>query len=1631
MCDGGLSVGTCRGGEDLNGNGRLDPGETSPLQTDTDCDGVSDGEERTIGTDPNRIDSDGDGIRDGVELGKTVATPQPNSCATTVFDLDPTPNTNSNPLLSDSDGDGIPDGVEDRNRDGALSGAPGAQPRETLAGAADTDGDGLCDGPRSVGVLCIGGEDNNGNGRLDPGETNPRVGDFDNDRDGLRGALDPDDTRADTDGDGLCDGAIAVGTCIAGEDLNRNGIVDTGETDPRKADTDCDAISDREERTLGTNALLVDSDGDLVTDGVEVGKTTAFAGCVGTKLDQNPATRTNPLLRDTDGDGLNDGVEDSNRDGALGPANRNGQETDPTNPDMDGDGKCDGPATVTGRCVAGEDLNRNNRVDANETDPRQADVDTDSDGLTDPEEAVLGTNPNRADTDGDGLSDGNEVRQRNTDPLSIDTDCDGVTDGAEVAAGTDPLRADSDGDGLSDGLELGTSCNVAPTVPTQTTQACLSRCVADADPTTTTNPRAVDSDGDGIDDGAEDANQNGRVDAGELDPRNAADVPVDGADAAACAVQNLRKITLVTRGDATADLVLAIPEAPFAAPNAQVTTVVRSGVTHGAMVFDPATQTAGLVVKLPAGNLGTGDVSAQLTQLETALNAVGTRGTSATQTFTTWDGEAGAIGRYTWTDANNDRVRKTLNDIALNRLGGATGLLTPAGGDDLGPYTLQVELIRRSDTSTVLVMAMTQSARVASSEQALFRLDDLANGSAVAQFGDDTGTQCDRFVVQPAQKVDFVVVLDNSGSMDNELNAVATAASEIGAQLSASTVDFRLAVLSSDLDNINNSANAATLLTAWEGEGNPGVGSPRFCEFTNNVTTFRDCVSAVGIAGSGAENFFRPFACALGRSVSGVGINTGLLAATNINIATIDDNGAGGTVIVTTLAAHELLVGDRIKITGVTPGTYNGNAYTVAQVISPTSVRTVEVDPGNDNDNPIANSGVIARREASRGGAVDGESCGRGTVNPYLAPATYASPPGTFSLLPRAANNARKLRSDANTVVLFVTDAPEQSDGEYAGFAEGNPVAEQSLPTWASFFNNVDGANNTASKAFVAGIVCPAGSNCSDVNTNGRFKKFFADMGGIEVALPPDSDAQQSAKIRAGIRLILQQSIAQASPYVLTKPPISASIKIAFETAVTTFGACNKNDVPRSRVNGFDYDGVTNSLQFFGNCRPTFDAANLGKRITTSYKYWIEDSPDPDGNIDPCAACEDPLICINDQCLCPSDCGVELADNETCDAQTCTPQCLPDCGGCEAGLTCDVDACACVCDDCNGPPPGPGFVCQQDSCAYECTGCVGAPPGPFSTCNLATCQYDCSDCGNGEVPSGKACNTNPLVCALQCLPDCGGCGTGATCNTTSCACECPADCGGAPPRAGMTCNQATCQFECRLPPPGSVSPGPNFVWDVVSCDYTCPEDCGGDVGAGPNAVCDASTCEMRCPADCGGCDGAGVCNTNTCACDCPANCGGVAPSVNHVCNADSCGFVCRETPVTPPPHPNFVWNVTTCRYECPANCGDPTLASPEFCNRSTCEVQCLPGCGGCGFGEVCNQAECACQCVENQTCSAGFEWDPESCSCACDTDVQCGPTRVLNPDTCACDCGPNCGNACGGSTPLCQQSACECRGIGG
>lgn len=64
--------------------------------------------------------------------------------------------------------------------------------------------------------------------------------------------------------------------------------------------------------------------------------------------------------------------------------------------------------------------------------------DSDQDGLSDAEEAALGTSVSSQDTDEDGLFDREEVEVYKTNPLDSDTDGDTYQDGAEVSGGYNP-----------------------------------------------------------------------------------------------------------------------------------------------------------------------------------------------------------------------------------------------------------------------------------------------------------------------------------------------------------------------------------------------------------------------------------------------------------------------------------------------------------------------------------------------------------------------------------------------------------------------------------------------------------------------------------------------------------------------------------------------------------------------------------------------------------------------------------------------------------------------------------------------------------------------------------------------------------------------------------------------------------------------------------------------------------------------------------------------------------------------------------------------------------------------------------------------------------------------------------------
>jgi hypothetical protein len=1421
-----------------------DPDEDDPnnANLDSDCDGLSDEEEFTQvyaggeKTDPADYDSDDDGIADGVEAGRdTEIDPE---CTTYWIDYDTS--TTTNPTVADTDADCIPDGLEDLNKSGSVD--PGetdpaspdsdgdgisdtnedancngvVDPGETSASNADTDGDGINDLVETAVVgtdplnadtdgdgIPDGNEDRNQNGTVDPGETDPLVADQDTDGDGISDATETnfgyDPTDPDMDDDGICDGPLDVaGVCVGGEDANGNGVRDQGETDPNNGDSDCDAIDDGDEATYGTDPNRSDTDGDLVPDGVEVGKTTVGA-CATADVDTDGSTTTDPLQTDTDGDGINDGIEDRNQNGAYETDLINGgYETEPDDADMDGDGLCDGPSSVMGVCVAGEDFNRNGQVDAGETNPRVANVDTDGDGIEDGEEDTNGngmydandtdgsgryteTDPNNADTDGDGLNDGEEINTTLTDPRNPDSDCDGIPDGDEInwcttqtcdctpgpsnecVSTLDPLNPDSDGDGILDGVEAGYDSfdggNSAASA--EWTALCGATFVADADTASTTDPANPDTDGDGIVDGAEDANQNGAFDNGEiLNPNDAGDT--NPTRLAACA----EPIEPMEYQQASSDTFFAadpgFSNPNTAPPSARSENITSGGNVVGQTTYDESRKILAFAVNRTPEDATPSNQLLNFLEPRIAFNANNGLRVPLRQTFTTWDGYPAVRATYEYDNAAGHGLDVRLRRVIREVLGDSAADVPLTGAPtDTGTFRLGLEVIRRSDTALIVSGSLATLSDVNANEAVAFGVDDVINGSAIGQVGDQLGQQCDLFQSQEDVKVDFIWVVDDSGSMGDAQDALSAAVNAMTTNLANAAMDWRIGMVT----------------TAYYFTG----ASADRCDFTRDSGAFTTCINDVDDMSTGDERHFE-------------------------------------------------------SLKRILTGEYFDGANTQTD--------------------------------------------------------TYHWLPGTAA---GAMEDPTKIRNDARVVVIFLTDAGDQSDSADAvplTVDVGNKPVANDLSGWTAWAQGGSAAvswdpNRTDEEPLIlGGILCPlgitdgfgdpigcTGESDSTASNSGNYSLPFmydsiGNLGGVTGAIsqPDGANSAPDAEIEATILGILDSVSGQAAPYDLTKPPVSSTIKVALEGP--TQGDCAGNagtgpvaDVPRSRLNGFAFDGATQTIAFFGNCRPS----QVNTEVAVSYKYWTDLTGDPDGGDQPCGGCEDPFVCVNDQCLCPADCGTgaPLPADYTCDVTTCSPVCLPDCGGqCGSGQEClgvdgDGDgSCDCACPaDCNGtPPPSGSSVCDLSTCEWICPQ-NGCDPAEKPTANDnwvcgADCNWTCpSDCG-GNLGPFEICDQ--AVCEPQCSPDCNASCTGyEQCDADSCSCQCveSATCA-----AGFVFDSNACDCVCdaaALGCPATHTP------DLDACTCTCGESGGAGTGVDCNNACEGIL------------EGS-VCNTGTCGCACPA-----------------------------------------------------------------------------------------------------------------------------------------------------------------
>ncbi|MCF6239347.1 MAG: molybdopterin-dependent oxidoreductase, partial [Candidatus Marinimicrobia bacterium] len=491
-------------------------------QADPDGDGLDNIDEFTYGTDPNSVDSDGDGESDGDEINLYSTDPTDATSDSipdtdqdglvdawevqffgdiTIADAQGDPDSDgldnaseqalgTSPNKSDTDGDHLPDKWEvDNGLDPLKSWFINAANNISSEAYDDPDGDGL----DNLSEYNLGTNpkhpDTDGDDLPDLWErdySDPLVVDFDTSLDADGDGLDTlaeslagtDPNNADSDEDGLPDAwevlygldpleGGADSFAGADGDPDFDGIINSAElaagTDPSNSDSDGDGLSDGVEiSTYGSDPLLMDSDGDGLSDGEEV---FTYA--------------TDPLKADSDGDGESDGDEISNASDPL--------DTLSFAIDSDGDGLPDAWEVLhftdlisnnssddpdgdnlnnLGELAAGSDPNNadsdgdtlpdgweiDNSLDP--TDGLDAIGDPDEDGLNNLAEFAAGTSADDDDSDDDGLSDGDEVNVHGTDPLDPDSDGDDLPDGWEVRYGLDPLddsdaAFDLDGDGLS------------------------------------------------------------------------------------------------------------------------------------------------------------------------------------------------------------------------------------------------------------------------------------------------------------------------------------------------------------------------------------------------------------------------------------------------------------------------------------------------------------------------------------------------------------------------------------------------------------------------------------------------------------------------------------------------------------------------------------------------------------------------------------------------------------------------------------------------------------------------------------------------------------------------------------------------------------------------------------------------------------------------------------------------------------------------------------------------------------------------------------------------------------------------------------------------------------------------------
>jgi hypothetical protein len=1078
-------------------------------------------------------------------------------------------------------------------------------------------------------------------------------------------------------------------------------------------------------------------DGGAVVDPLDPTNATKDSDCDGLS-DQDEFSivypggqRTDPANPDTDGDGILDGIEAGRMSSVMAACNYSGDadpasRTNPTATDSDADGIPDGL----------EDANHNGRAEPTESDPTNPDSDMDglADGVEDLNKNGMRdtgeTDTRKRDTDGDGIGDGLEINITRTDPLRIDTDGDTCSDGMEdynqngvldmgetdpnVATDCGPaVNPDTDMDGIPNRLEDKNGNGMVDPGETSATLA--------------------DTDGDGLSDGIEDANHNGQRDSGETNPLRKdsdcdglGDGPTQG---------NVRGEDLNANG------------------------MVDMGETDPRR-FD--TDGDGLSDGVESG-LVTANIADAMNCMNVPVDADPTTTTNPANADSDGDGIADGA------EDTNQNGRVDPGELNPNNMSDgvlADGGVAPAGAVctvmNLRPVLFKAEGDPDIQLGLPAQFTEVQTISVGGSKKGLIGFD-------------------------PTNKVAFVAWRQaapmGATTPTADEAALRTSLNGIGALSNATTQTFtswdNLAALQAFYDmaggaDLKTRANAIAdgLVGAGAGslQGMAGVTGPfklqvEYLHRTNSavvvVVALTPLASYSGAAlfnmsdtagGSAVAQFGDPNAYQCEVFAPGAGKVDFLFVVDDSCSMASYQAALANTATAVAAQLNNSQLDWRISLVTSSYG-YNGSPSTTN---NDGTIRGFTRDINqfrawlttNSTCSGMVCSGVTGAMPACWANGASG-GCWVGTDGNGTERILDSAARAMTNLTPVPAAGqpdvANRFRNGAQVVVVLLGDADDQSSSSIAQLT--NFFGTQCATLGTGMNQRV----NRVGPVPVHGIICPNGSTCGNETQNNPRKNpaIITARGGIR------GDIGSAASITNAVGLIMNSAIASAG-YRMQKPPIGASVKVAMD-AVQDGAACNKNDIPRSRTDGFDFDGINRSISFFGACRPGTGASSAA----VSYRYWIDTTPNPGGNPPPCSAdtnydpndpdfCRGRLACdrTTNTCECPADCGGNAPPGKVCDSNklVCDFVCTSDCGGtCSQFQVCQTSDCSCGCRQTASCPVGFKF----DNTGGVC-GCV---------------------CDTAALNCGSTYQADAAACSCVCKPDCGGCATGTTCNQSTCSCS--------------------------------------------------------------------------------------------------------------------------------------------------------------------------------------------------------------------------------------------------------------------